>query len=149
MRSFAEALRKALQGQSQRQPDVEIGSFTTPTDIASEASHPSYDHIKLGDGVLVTPSPITAGEEVQIWYGGLLAKSGATDVYLHVGIGPGAWQQVRDIRMQKEAEGIFSCTIQAPVEGGRLEFCFHDGAGNWDNQQGRNWHYQIHNGLIQ
>jgi hypothetical protein len=56
---------------------------------------------------------------------------------------------VRDVRMKKESAGIFSCIIQAPAQGGRLEFCFHDGAGNWDNQQGRDWHFPIHNGLIQ
>jgi hypothetical protein len=149
VRSFAEALRKALQAQILRQPDMEVGAIDIPTDSEPQVRHPNFEHVKLGDGVLVTPLPITAGEEVRIWYGGLLAKSGAVDVYLHMGIGPGAWQQVRDVRMKKESAGIFSCIIQAPAQGGRLEFCFHDGAGNWDNQQGRDWHFPIHNGLIQ
>ena len=99
-----------------------------PNGQRASGSSPELRARKAGRRRAGYPLPITAGEEVRIWYGGLLAKSGAVDVYLHMGIGPGAWQQVRDVRMKKESAGIFSCIIQAPAQGGRLEFCFHDGA---------------------
>jgi hypothetical protein len=137
-------MRKALRGQLGRNPDLEIATMETASKIRSK---PTAADVKAGDGVFVAPTPITAGDEIQIWYGGLLARNGARRVFLHWGVGPGAWQQVRDVEMKTHSPGIFSCLITA-AEGGRLEFCFHDGAGNWDNNSGRNWSYTIHNGLM-
>lgn len=55
VRSFAEALRKALQAQILRQPDMEVGAIDIPTDSEPQVRHPNFEHVKLGDGVLVTP----------------------------------------------------------------------------------------------
>lgn len=99
------------------------------------------------DGVRVSPMPVTAGERVSISYSGLLASAGAGKVYLHCGEGPGAWMNVRDIPMEKSSSGEWVAQLRAG-EGGTLEFCFHDGAGNWDNNSGVNWAVTVHAGRM-
>ncbi|MGI6611546.1 MAG: carbohydrate binding domain-containing protein [Limnochordia bacterium] len=149
MRSLADAVRKALANRTRQSLDFEAGSLGRGTQAAViDAVAPPRESAFKGDGVLVTPTPITAGEEVQVWYAGSLAKSGVRHVFLHTGVGPGAWQKVRDIPMTESSPAVWTCSIRA-ASGGRLELCFHDGAGNWDNNSGMNWSYTIHAGLSQ
>ncbi|MBO8142871.1 MAG: carbohydrate-binding protein [Firmicutes bacterium] len=98
-----------------------------------------------GDGVSVSPVPITKGQRVTVIYEGVLARQGAKAVVLHYGIGPGDWRHVRDVPMVETAPGRFEASLEVPMDG-RLEFCFRDGAYNWDNNSGRNWSYIIHSG---
>ena len=102
---------------------------------------------KLGpdDGVRVSPMPVTAEGEVTISYQGVLARSGAEKLYLHCGEGPGPWANVRDVPMKKSPTGDW----YAELEVGRspsFEFCFHDGSGNWDNNNGADWSVTVHSG---
>lgn len=96
------------------------------------------------DGVYVAPTPITGLQEVTVSYDGPLAKQGAGGVFLHYGFGPGDWPIVKDVPMQNVGDR-FETSFQVP-DGGQLEFCFRDEAGNWDNNNGRNWSYIIHDG---
>lgn len=104
----------------------------------SEANYPN--------GVVVDPAPITAGQEVTIFYNGLLDQSGAGDVYLHYGFGlEQDWYEVYDTRMERTGWGWVSNITVQNYEG-RLNFCFKDGADHWDNNNGANWSFQIHDG---
>ncbi|MEG6616122.1 carbohydrate-binding protein [Peptococcaceae bacterium 1198_IL3148] len=97
-------------------------------------------------GVVVDPTPITAGEEICVLYNGLLANSGAKDMYLHYGYGDSTkWNAVQDVKMAKTGYG-FVKTIRVPEVGTRMNFCFHDPANNWDNNNGLNWSFEVHNG---
>ena len=105
----------------------------------------------VDDGVLVKPTPITSGQRVTIWYSGLLARHGADQVFLHYGFGPGRWQDVRDVPMKRVGWIGDTPLWEAQVEVlsfGTLEFCFHDSADHWDNNNGHNWVYQIHWGAF-
>lgn len=96
-------------------------------------------------GVTVYPVPITPGEHINIIYNGLLARSGATEIWLHLGYGHAHnWEKVQDLKMFKTGRG-WEQTLKVPDEE-RLHFCFKDSANNWDNNNGRNWSYEIHNG---
>ena len=115
--------------------------------------HLDYDHVShsspdgMGNvgGVNVYPTPITRGEHVNIIYDGLLASSGADEVYLHVGFGThGNWQDIRDIKMFHTGRG-WEQTLKAS-DPSRLNFCFKDSADNWDNNSGYNWSFEIHDG---
>ncbi len=98
------------------------------------------------DGVVVDPVPITSGEEIVVFYNGLLSQSGADSVYLHCGYGDSDnWKAVQDMRMARTGWG-FVKTIKAPEVGTRLNFCFRDSASNWDNNNGHNWSFEVHNG---
>ena len=95
-------------------------------------------------GITVTPIPITAGERVEIKYNGLLAKR-ADQVYLHAGFGHNnQWESVMDIKMEKE-NGYWKtdCAVKTDK---RFYICFHDSADNWDNNNGLNWSFEVHNG---
>ena len=99
-------------------------------------------------GVVVDPTPITAGEEITIFYNGPLAQTGAPPIYLHVGYGPGqAWRRISDLRMAKTGWGWVK-TLEIPIDEDRLNFCFRDSANNWDNNGGVNWSYEIHQGKL-
>ncbi|NPV26171.1 MAG: carbohydrate-binding protein [Firmicutes bacterium] len=93
-------------------------------------------------GITINPYPLNAGELVTVTYNGLLAQSGADQVYLHMGYGDG-WHNTQDLKMQKTQRGwekSFSLT-----EAGSLNLCFKDSANNWDNNNGKNWTYPIDN----
>ena len=93
--------------------------------------------------VNVDPSPIPAGEEVRINYNGLLAQHGAERVYLHFGIDED-WREASEIPMEyHDGEGW---TANLRVEDAdKLNFCFKDSANNWDNNNGHNWTFEVHN----
>lgn len=96
-------------------------------------------------GVVVDPTPITAGEEVTVFYNGLLGKESG-QVYLHYGFGShNKWRAVQSIPMEKTGWGWVS-DIEMPETEGRFNFCFKDGADHWDNNNGFNWSFEIHNG---
>jgi hypothetical protein len=81
------------------------------------------------------------GKSVKIIYDGLLAKSGADRVFLHLGIGKRtAWKDINDIHLDRTNKGWESSAIKVKDQ---LNFCFKDSANNWDNNQGENWSYII------
>lgn len=96
-------------------------------------------------GVVVDPTPITAGEEITVLYNGPLSKSGAGQVYLHIGYGPGKeWKNITDLKMSRTGWGWVR-TIEMPFED-HFNFCFRDDTDSWDNNSGVNWSFIIHNG---
>jgi hypothetical protein len=97
------------------------------------------------NGIYLDPVPITQGDEVKIKYKGHLAEAGADKVFLHAGYGHERWENVIDIPMKKTRDGSWSITVQVN-EPSNFNFCFRDSAQNWDNNQGRNWSYQVHSG---
>ena len=96
-------------------------------------------------GLVVDPVPITAGEEVTILYNGLLSSSNADQVYLHCGYGSAqSWNNIQDIKMEKTERGwVKKITVNDSY---RLNICFKDSANNWDNNNGINWSFEIHDG---
>lgn len=104
---------------------------------------------EVDDGVYVSPTPITAGDSVTVRYSGPVAKSGADQIYLHMGYGYDAWDRVSDVLMNKTGRGTSEAEVRVPIEEtSRFHFCFRDSTGNWDNNSGRDWSYEIHNGEI-
>ncbi|MGI6144961.1 MAG: carbohydrate-binding protein [Clostridia bacterium] len=98
----------------------------------------------VGEGVSITPMPVTMMETVTIEYDGLLSQNNTDNIYLHVGHGlSDYWTNVQDIPMKK-TNNVWSASI-IPSDS-RLNFCFHDGANNWDNNNGHNWSLTVHNG---
>ena len=131
-----------------RRPDVEIseefakGFTEKPKTAQGMADSPWVD-----DGVYVSPTPITAGDRVSVKYTGMLAKAGASRLTLRMGYGHHEWSGISDIPMSKVEDGTFEAGVEIPFEQcSRLQFCFTDDAGNWDNNSGRNWSYEIHCG---
>jgi len=73
-----------------------------------------------------------------IKYDGLLAKSGADDVYTMVGYGGNnAWEDVQTIRMNKFGNSFHADVTTEP--GKTVNLVFKDSAENWDNNCGMNY----------
>lgn len=99
---------------------------------------------EVTDGIFMEPVPITLGEEVRLKYKGMLSNA-AGKVYLHTGYGAYEWCDVKDHPMRKTRDGGWTATVKVTGDS-RFNFCFHDAAMNWDNNNGHNWSYEIHNG---
>lgn len=95
----------------------------------------------LANGVIISPTNPHPGEAVTISYNGLLPKSGASSVFARVGTGFD-WQNQYDIQMTRTPVG-FETTVTA---GNHDTLCvaFKDSANNWDNNQGLNYNFNIH-----
>lgn len=92
------------------------------------------------NGITLSKKTIYSGDKIKLFYNGLLAQSGASIVYLHIGFGD-MWENSSYIPMQLE-EGVFSSEID--IDGsGSFEVCFKDCADNWDNNSGQNYVYKI------
>jgi hypothetical protein len=81
-------------------------------------------------------SVYSGSDRVRVVYDGLLQKSGAANVYAHVGFGK-MWANSHDYKMLRTPSG-FEATI--PVQRGEiLNIAFKDCANNWDNNSGKNY----------
>lgn len=86
------------------------------------------------------PLPIRSGNKVQIKYYGLLKESGAEHIYLQYGFD--GWKEVKTIPMNRLPDGSFLTEIHASADR-EFEFCFKDCAAHWDNNNGRDWKFEI------
>jgi hypothetical protein len=92
------------------------------------------------NGVHVSPEVPTFGESVKIVYDGLLAKSGAQELYAHIGFG-NTWAGTSDFKMNKTATG-FEAVVPVSSQG-PLQVAFKDNANNWDNNGGYNYTFTV------
>ena len=95
--------------------------------------------------VEVNPTPITAGEKVKVTYQGELAEE-AEQVYLHAGVGFGDnWDDITDIEMVPTGEEEWVAELRLNTID-RFNFCFKDASDKWDNNEGDNWSFEVHDG---
>ena len=92
------------------------------------------------NGISLSKKTIYSGDKIKLIYNGILAQSGASSVYLHIGFGE-MWDNSSFIPMQFE-KGVFSTEIDIN-EAGSFEVCFKDCADNWDNNSGQNYVFKI------
>lgn len=92
-------------------------------------------------GVRISPANPSSQDAVEIVYDGLLPRSGATEVYAHVGF-DSDWKATDDYRMKKTSDG-FETSVSLPQYADTLNVCFKDAANNWDNNSGSNYTFEI------
>ncbi|MDK2973511.1 MAG: alpha-amylase [Candidatus Sumerlaeota bacterium] len=89
------------------------------------------------------PSPLVCGHGGHILYrpdGGPLHGSAA--VFLRLGVNN--WGHVYgDSRMTLHNDGSWSLHFGVDSAAAQVSVAFHDGAGNWDNNSGRDWHFPV------
>ena len=94
----------------------------------------------LQNGVIIKPNVIAEGDTATIAYNGLLYKSGADNLYLHVGYGR-EWDNAKDIKMSRTNDGF---EARLPIEDyNKLNVAFKDCANNWDNNGGYNYSFDV------
>ncbi|HHY23294.1 MAG TPA: hypothetical protein GX527_03530, partial [Clostridiaceae bacterium] len=87
----------------------------------------------LKNGVSISPAIPSVGDKAKIEYSGLLAQSGASHVYAHIGYG-NRWDNLYDYQMNRTDKGF---EVNIPVlKSDNLSVCFKDCANNWDNNSG-------------
>ena len=84
------------------------------------------------------------GGSLILTYKGLLAKSGAQDLYAVFSYGDNKnWNNVQSLPMDQVDRGRFE-TVLSVNQNMNLNVVFKDGAGNWDNNSGKNYSYNAH-----
>jgi len=92
------------------------------------------------NGVFISNSSLSVGEEVAITYEGILAKSGADQIFLHIGYGK-EWLDKAFIPMENE-NGVFRGTFKMALPDD-LNISFKDSADNWDNNSLMNYSFKF------
>ncbi len=96
--------------------------------------------MQLIHGVAVEPSNPYQNQDITINYDGLLHKSGADQIYLH--FGTDNWQSPATVPMMRSPTGSFNAMVKASARH-EVNFCFHDSAMNWDNNNGIDWTIRV------
>lgn len=91
-------------------------------------------------GVTISPASPVVGDRVTILYDGILSKSGASEVFAHIGYGSG-WDNEQDVPMVK-ASTCFEATIPALKED-FLKVSFRDPSNNIDDNTGNCYNFDI------
>ncbi|HEY9061163.1 MAG TPA: carbohydrate-binding protein [Pseudobacteroides sp.] len=88
------------------------------------------------NGVFISDYSLGVGDEVTITYEGILAKSGADQIFLHIGYGK-EWLDKAFIPMENE-NGVFKGSFKITLQD-ELNISFKDSADNWDNNSFMNY----------
>lgn len=96
--------------------------------------------IYSAQGVRIEPALPSSQDTVTIMYNGLLARSGAIELYAHVGYN--GWQDIRDYPMLKTSQG-FKTSVIPPSGANSVSVCFRDSANNWDNNSGSDYSFDL------
>lgn len=127
--------------------------YVEATDTLGNTTKSPIQHVWVGDGegssgggsgVVVEPETLVAGESATILYDGQLANS--DEVYLHYGFN--GWASAPpDLLMTRNAKtNVWESTINLPTTAWQFDFVFNDGVGNWDNNNGQDWHVPVDGG---
>lgn len=97
-------------------------------------------HEYEGNGVELSKTSIGVGDEVTVFYKGLLAQNGADAVFAHIGYGEN-WDDRAFIPMERDND-IFKATIKINHQDD-LNIAFKDSGDNWDNNSLSNYSFKI------
>ena len=138
--------------------DVLLDYYVEATDSLGHVKRSPIQHVWVGSGggapadtcVWWSPEEPEAGETLTIYYDldcrGVLPP--ATDpAYIH--IGHSGWQEILspDPAMTWDgAAGAWRYEYPVPAYATSVDFVFNDGAGNWDNNDGADWHVSVAGG---
>ena len=96
--------------------------------------------MELTKNIFFNTDKLVANTTVKISYSGKLFQNEADEVFIHYGFGL-LWENVQDVKMEKTELG-FQAEITLD-DSDSLNFCFNDGQGNWDNNDGQNYSFAI------
>ncbi|NLP15171.1 MAG: carbohydrate-binding protein [Clostridium sp.] len=94
----------------------------------------------VNNGVEISKATLGVGDEVTLFYKGLLAQSGAEAVYAHIGYGE-EWEDKTFIPMERDND-VFKATIRIDHPDD-LNVAFKDSGDNWDNNSMANYSFKV------
>ena len=134
--------------------DTLVDYYVEAEDSLGNVTRSPIQHVRVGgldsgetgDPVTVIPAAPAAGDSVTIVYDPVgRPLDGAAAVLLHRGYD--GWQSVTDVPMSRAApDSAWRVTFPLPAAVAQLDFVFTDGAGRWDNNDGRDWHVSVSGG---
>ncbi len=96
--------------------------------------------MELTKNIFFNTDKLVENSKVKISYTGKLFQEASEEVSIHYGFGIN-WNNINDIAMEKTDLG-FQAEINLG-EGDTFNFCFNDGNGNWDNNNGQNYIFPL------
>lgn len=96
--------------------------------------------MELFRNIFFNTDKVVENTEVKVTYAGKLFQNGSEDVIVHYGFGDN-WDGAQDVQMQKTELG-FQIDIYVKSDS-KLNFCFRNSAGEWDNNEGSNYAFKI------
>lgn len=97
--------------------------------------------MELVKNIFFNTDKLIQGETVKISYTGNLFQANADKVFIHFGFGQN-WNGLSEIEMTKTDLGLQTeITLSDTYE--TFNFCFRDNYGNWDNNGGVNYIFNI------
>lgn len=118
-----------------------ILSHNAPTIEAKPKIGKSQNYTNYQDKGLVLTRESSSAESVKIVYNGLLIHKGASDIYVHAGVGE-QWDNIQDIKMTKTLTGEFVETLLVG-EKTMINICFRNDNNDWDNNDTHNYSYNL------
>ncbi len=136
------------------QSDVLISYYIEATDTQDNVSRSEIFHVWVGEDtgggngggprVEFDPPAPDGCTPVTIRYRKDGSPLGSGQVYIH--IGRNGWQDVADPSPAMTDDGDFwTYVYSTPEDTAQIDVVFHDGAGNWDNNNSMDWHLTIVN----
>ena len=96
--------------------------------------------MELVKNIFFNTDKIVENTEIKITYAGKLFQNDNGNVIIHYGFGDN-WQNSQDVAMQKTELG-YQAQINV-IESTKLNFCFKNSDGEWDNNDGCNYQLEI------
>ena len=96
--------------------------------------------MELTKNIFFNTDKLVANTTVKISYSGKLFQENAEEVFIHYGFG-NEWNNISDVKMEKTDLG-FQAEITLD-DSDSFNFCFNDGNGTWDNNNGQNYSFAI------
>lgn len=96
--------------------------------------------MELEKNIFFNTDKVVENTDIKITYAGKLFQNGDNNVIIHYGYGED-WNNAQDMQMQKTELGY---QAELHVEQNtKLNFCFKNGSGDWDNNDGKNFSFKI------
>jgi hypothetical protein len=135
------------------QEDVLIDYYVEAIDGQGNVQRSPIQHVYVGSGgsvgnVGIEPDPAVAGQSVTVTYdpAGRVLQS-AAQVYLHYGFNNWSPTVSPDPAMTWNAsDSVWQLAVPVAANAEQLDLVFNDGAGNWDNNNGIDWHFDVAGG---
>lgn len=130
--------------------DTLVDYFVEAVDNAGNVCKTPIQHVYVGDNansdnddyVSWLPENPESGETLTIFYGeeGFLYDS--EELYIHLGIN--GWSSTDDYPMVF-SDSLWQFEYEIPTNAQAIDFVFTDMNGNWDNNNGADWHIEVEN----
>lgn len=96
--------------------------------------------MELVKNIFFDTDKIVENSEIKVTYAGFLFQNGSQEIIAHLGYDEN-WKEPQDIAMEKTTLGFQAIINVGSAE--KLNLCFRNSNGEWDNNNGNNYTFAI------